>query len=98
MNRGARFVITEDDFLSEEPLVIKDIGPWDKYLTVTNDAEAVVESLYATNDLHSGRRLFYYDSAGEKDEILHRDGRFVGFAPIAPPSDPDATPIVVDKP
>jgi hypothetical protein len=79
--RGAAYVILEDDLLSEEPLVIKDVGPWDRFATVTNDVEAVVEQLVANGDLPDGRRLFYIDSEGRKDEILVENGRFAGFAP-----------------
>ncbi len=81
-NRSARWVVVEDDFADEEPLVIKDVGPWDERLTITNDAEEVVRTLVAEGRLPIGRRLFYIDSEGEKDEILmDKTGRFSGFAP-----------------
>ena len=79
--RHARYVILEDDFLQEEPLVIRDVGPWDQHPSVTNDAEAVVEDLVRSGRLPEGRRLFYYDSEGQRDEIKIKDGRFAGFAP-----------------
>lgn len=47
--------------------------------SVTNDAEWVVEQIVPEL---GGRRLFYYDSMGDLDELLVRDGRFVGFAPV----------------
>lgn len=50
-------------------------------VSVTNDAEAVVEELVARGLLPPGRRLRYFDSDGRLDEIVLRDGRFVGFAP-----------------
>ena len=78
--RHARYVVIEDDLLSEEPLVIQDVGPWDRHLTITNDAEWVVEQLVADDQLPPGRRLFYIDSEGQKDELLVKDGRFAGFA------------------
>jgi len=28
-----------------------------------------------------GQRLLYYDSENELTELLHKDGKFVGFAP-----------------
>lgn len=80
MNR-ARYVIVDDDFLKSEPLVIRDIGPWDQHPSVTNDAEAVIEELAAAGNLPNGRRLFYFDSEGQKDELIHENGRFVRFAP-----------------
>lgn len=79
MSLPARYVIIEDDLLSEEPLVIKDVGPWDQHLTITNDAESVVERLAAEGHLPAGRRLLYIDSEGRKDELGVRDGRFIGF-------------------
>lgn len=61
-------------------LVIRDIGHMD-HRSVTNDAENVVADLVANGFLLAGRRLFYYDSMGQLDELLIKDGRFVGFAP-----------------
>ena len=75
----AIYVIVEDDFLDEDPLVIKDVGPWDRHPTITNDAEAVVADLVRGGKLPEGRRLFYIDSEGERDEILIKGGRFAGF-------------------
>jgi len=57
-------------------LVIQDVGPWDVYPTVTNDAEWVVESLAGKL---AGRRLFYIDSENEMDELVVKDGQFGGF-------------------
>ena len=45
-----------------EPLVIRDIGPWETYLSVTNAAEQVTEELFKYGELPNGRRLFYYDT------------------------------------
>lgn len=75
------YVIVEDDFLQEKPLVIRDMGPWDRYPTVTNGAEDVVAELVAQGRLPAGRRLFYYDSDDVLDEIEVKDGRFAGFKP-----------------
>ena len=48
-------------------------------LSVTNDAEAVVQKLCAE---YGGRRIIYQDSMGLWDELLHDGrGRFLGFAP-----------------
>ena len=80
-DRGANFVIVEDDFLQRQPLVIRDIGPWDRDLSVTNDAENVVARLAADGRLPKGRRLFYYDSDGQLDELVHDNGKFTRFAP-----------------
>lgn len=58
-------------------LLIKDLGPWEQFLSVTNDAENVVRRLAWTLN---GRRLFYIDSEGQTDELLVRDGRFAGYS------------------
>jgi len=81
MNRRAYYTIVENDLNRRAPLVIRDVGPWDQHPTVTNDAEAVVMALASQGYLPNGRRLFYYDSEGALDEILVKDGQFVGFAP-----------------
>lgn len=57
-------------------MILQDRGPWDKHFTITNDAERVVAQL--TRRL-KGRRLFYFDSEGDLDELLVRDGKFAGF-------------------
>jgi len=75
MGAPARFDIVKE---TEEYIIIQDLGPWDVHYTVTNDAEQVVKRLASHL---AGRRLFYMDSAGETDELLVRDGEFVGFAP-----------------
>lgn len=74
----ARFEIVES---SSQKLVIRDLGPWDQHPTVTNDAEGVVERLVAVFGRLGGRQLFYFDSLGDLDEIVIRDGKFAGFRP-----------------
>ena len=61
-----------------EPLVIRDL---DVGKSVTNDAENVVEDLVAAGMLQDGRRLLYYDTMGQLDELIIKDGRFADFAP-----------------
>ncbi len=78
MNRKANYFIVTSD---RNQVIIQDVGPWDQCPTVTNDAENVVRELAAEGHLSNGRRLFYYDSEGQLDEILVKDGVFVGFAP-----------------
>lgn len=72
MNRS-RYELVES---TPDRIVIRDIGPWDQFKTVTNDAENVVED--HASILH-GRRLFYYDSDGDLVELLVTRGHFVGF-------------------
>lgn len=75
MKARARFEVVSED---AEKLVIMDVGPWTAHPTVTNDAEAVVEELAPTL---KGRRLLYYDSDGDLDELMVKDGKFEGFFP-----------------
>lgn len=70
----ANYIIIRDD---DEALVICDVGPWDRHLTVTNDAERVVLELRANL---KGRKLSYYDSDGEFGVLRVVDGKFAGFA------------------
>jgi len=77
--KKSNYVVIEDDLLHEKPLVIRDIGPWDEYLSVTNDAENVVKELRAIGMLPDGRRLFYIDTEGESAEIVIKDGEFSNF-------------------
>lgn len=66
---------------TETRLVLKDIGPWDRYMTVTNAAEAVIAEIdrdYGIGD----RRVFYFDSDNELTELVVRGGRFAGFKAV----------------
>lgn len=56
--REANYIVVEK---TDEGIILRDIGPWDKYKTITNAAESVVAGL---GDI-GGRRVFYYDSEGE---------------------------------
>lgn len=75
----SNYRIMRDDGTFKTPLVIADVGPWDQFLSVTNDAENVVRELVASGRLPEGRRLLYYDSAGYLDEILIKNGELDGF-------------------
>jgi hypothetical protein len=46
--------------------------------TVTNDAENVIACLAKENAL-GNRRVFYKDSSGDIDELLHNAGEFTGY-------------------
>jgi len=61
-----------------DPLVIRDTGHL-VTVSLTNDAENVVADLVANELLAPGRRLFYYDSEGQLDEIVVENGKFKGF-------------------
>jgi hypothetical protein len=88
---GARFAV---EAVTADVVTIRDLGPWDRHLTVTNDAENVVKYLLETGELARGRRLLYYDSLNALDEILVRDGRFIGFA-VGPGDEQDLATIRV---
>ncbi len=64
---------------SKERTVIRDVGPWDQFPTVTNDVEGVVERIVTFGFLYPGARLFYYDSDDNRAEILVKDEKFAGF-------------------
>lgn len=64
---------------TETTVILVDLGPWDQHKTITNDAEFVVEELTKGKILAPQKRLLYYDSSNQLDEILHEDGKFKGF-------------------
>jgi len=74
--RRANYVVEQTD-----PLTIRDVGPWDRYLSVTNAAEEVVEELVARGAVGREGEILYYDSEGHLDKLLVSDGQFMGFAP-----------------
>ncbi len=69
-----------------EPLVVRDLGPWHQYPTITNAAEELVDHLVTVGLLTLSRKLHYYDSEGNLDGIRTEgsrgQGRFNGFYPI----------------
>lgn len=62
------YEMVRDDFVF---IVDMDIG-----ISVTNDAEAVVEEI---NDSYPERRIFYRDTDGEIAELMHIVGVFGGY-------------------
>jgi hypothetical protein len=64
--------------ITNDYILIEDIGG--RYdMSVTNDAENVVQNLYDNHRLEN-RRLFYKDSSGDTDELVHNNGKFVRFS------------------
>lgn len=49
-------------------------------MTITNAAEVVIAELAAAG-LLAGRQVFYRDTEGRWDELLHDGGAFLGFKP-----------------
>ena len=70
------------DFVERKPgaLTIRDVGSAQGKMSVTNDAEAVVEFLLHHKYLKPGQRLFYYDSEARLDELCFNAQGFTGFA------------------
>jgi hypothetical protein len=58
-------------------VLIKDIG-YAQAKTVTNDVEYVLQKLNSILNIQN-RRVFYIDSSGDQDEIVHSGGRFKCF-------------------
>lgn len=79
MSRKSNYRILED--VKGRPLLIEDVGPWNVFMSVTNNAEAVVEELVGAGKLPEGRRLLYIDSDGQMDEIVISGGKFLSFKP-----------------
>lgn len=76
----ARFTIKTLES-TPEVLMIEDDGPFDKYPTITNSAREVVDALIKSGELVPGRKLRYYDSHGDMDEIVWSMERgFIDFA------------------
>lgn len=65
-----------------EYLLIKDVGPYDQYMSVTNDVENLIEHLYNSDVLCDKQSLLYIDSSNRVDEIVHLSGNFICFAPV----------------
>ncbi len=64
---------------TKKQLILKDLGPWDTYFTITNSAESVVKELYSKGLLNTNMKLMYYDSNNQLDEIVHSNGEFKHF-------------------
>lgn len=63
-------------------MVLDRDGPW----SITNDAERVCRELHAFYEsrLLNNRtfRIIYRDTCGEWSELLHQDGKFLGYADL----------------
>jgi hypothetical protein len=75
------FMHAETQLLKHERgkyIYVRDIGRFTAR-SVTNDAEYVVEQLYFEFGITDETRIFYEDSEGQIDELLHIGARFLGF-------------------
>ena len=59
-------------------VILRDLGPWDEFKTITNAPEWTVENV--CNDYPSTKMILYYDSSGKIDLIRFKDGKFKGFS------------------
>lgn len=50
-------------------------------MSITNDADNLVMHLANEGLIRSNTALYYYDSEGQLDQILHDGHKFFGFAP-----------------
>lgn len=74
-------------YMADERTVIYVIDDFDEQnptVSVTNDADAVIQALAAIQDL-TGKRVFYRDTEGDWDELLHNNGVFNGFGFLSTP-------------
>lgn len=76
----ARIAKYEVSALNSKYVLLKDLGPWDKYPTITNSAEEVVSEVMVW--LMPNQRIFYYDSNGILTELIHKDGMFHSFLDV----------------
>ena len=66
--------------ITPEVVVLRDLGPWDRYQTITNDAEAVISHLHKSEVIGDNTKVVYQDSEGEWTELCHdNSGNFNGF-------------------
>ena len=82
MSREANFEIVELVARGGggKDVYLRDVGPWNKHKTVTNDAEGVVERLIASGVVTSAEdRIFYFDTDDIMDELRHDGEVFIGF-------------------
>lgn len=74
MSLRASYTITHTD---EHQVIIRDDGVG---MSVTNDAENVVEDMIRNGTLQDGQRLYYRDTEGQVDQLEHKNGVFTGFS------------------
>jgi hypothetical protein len=69
---GYEVIADNDQFI-----YLEDTGH-NQFKTVTNDAEYILSRLNEEYGI-GNRRVFYKDSSGDIDEIVHKNGVFTGF-------------------
>jgi len=76
MSLKSNFTILEN---TDRYILIHDDAEEYQSMSVTNDAENVVEYLYENGLLKNDKRIFYVDTLGSVDELEHTLGVFNGF-------------------
>lgn len=71
----SRFYIQDTN---NEAVWIVDLANECATMSVTNDAENVVANIAKS---YGNRRIFYKDTDGRWDELVHDNGRFLRFVP-----------------
>jgi len=59
-------------------LVLRDL---DQGVSITNDAENLIQHLSSRGEIYRDTSVLYYDTQGTLDYILHDGERFLGFSP-----------------
>lgn len=66
------------DHITEDAVYVVDLCLAAESMSITNDAEAVVENLY---EEFGDKKFIYLDTMGNWDELVHVRGVFTGFKP-----------------
>ena len=67
------------EIVDEKLVLLKDIGPWDQFKTITNNAKEVVEEIRELGHLETDPNLLYWDSEGNLTELVYNDSGFLDF-------------------
>jgi hypothetical protein len=73
----AKFKVIEQ---TDEYILIKDECIKHECMSITNDAEAVVEYLLKNYSVRN-KKIYYIDTAEQVDELEHNNEKFIGFKP-----------------
>jgi hypothetical protein len=72
----ATFTVVEN---TKKYILLKDEAITTGTMSITNDAEDVVDFLFENNLIGPSTRIFYIDTDDRVDELLHAYGKFDGF-------------------
>ena len=68
------------EFSNDELILIRDRSALEQTMSVTNDAENLVEFLYEMKLLKKDMELYYIDTSGRVDILKHDgNGKFTGY-------------------